>query len=342
MKSGDYKKWILENSVIVGAILSVIVVSAAAYWVFSNESRNRRAQVQERAHLISTILEEEVINIFDFVESYLTLVRNQYYEDRNVESIKNLLDIAPINERSFSHLTLIDRDGTPTFNSRYVIRPGSSAADREYFKHFQKNDTDELYISLPHVGRNSNKVVVRAVKRLEDPDGNFDGVIFIAIDVDRLVRFFKELDLGENSSATIVGLDKRIRSRSHYGELGPGQDISGSRIWKELEKRPTGSYRQTSVVDQVERLYTYRKLEDYLLIVAIGVPVNFVGKLESDISWLASSFTGIAITIVLLLSVIAVRESIFSRRLRKSNTAKDEFLGQSPSIKFMFVSSGVP
>ena len=77
--------------------------------------------------------------------------------------------------------------------------------------------------------------------------------------------------IGGNSSATLVGLDKRILIRqSKKGFDGMGQTVSQSKLWEELPKSDTGSYRQTSIVDGVTRLWTYRKVGDFPLFAVIG------------------------------------------------------------------------
>jgi signal transduction histidine kinase len=82
------------------------------------------------------------------------------------------------------------------------------------------------------------------------------------------------MQIGPMSSATLVGDDKFVRSRSSYGPKGPGQNISGSQIWERLEESPVGLYLQTSVVDDVTRYYAYRKVSNFPLVVAIGLSVE--------------------------------------------------------------------
>ncbi len=319
--------WVMSRTVLIATAVSVVLVAVAAFWLVSQETETRKVQIEERANLLALSLEEEIRTTFDFADTYLKLIRAEYQRNRNAQALSTLMNKVPLPDLLYSHVTVVDKTGKPIFNSQYEIRADSSASDRQYFRHFVNSTDDDLFISLPHEGRNSGKIVVRAVRRLSDAQGGFDGVIFVAIDADRMVKFFRELELGEESSATVVGLDKRIRSRSHYGRLGPGQDISGSRIWTELAIKPVGSYRQTSVVDGVERIYSYRQLASYPLIVAIGVPLDFISQSEQDVRLMAFGFGGLAIIVIILLASIAIRESVNTRRLRVSNTAKDQFLG---------------
>lgn len=315
------------QKILLASALLLFGTFVGVYWLVHEESKTRQSEITGRANWIAYAFEEEVNTAFTFADTYLKMLRDIYEEDRSVSELKKHLLTAPLEESHFSHVTLINREGRPVYNSKYPINPKSNAFDRPYFQHFVETNSEELYISLPHKGRNSNKSVIRAVRRINDEFGNFDGVMFVAIDADRLVKFFRELDLGEDSSATLVGLDKRIRARSHYGRLGPGQDISGSQLWKHIEESPIGTYQQTSIVDSIERIYSYRQLRHYPLVVAIGVPLNFYGQASDDIRFIALGFGTLGAIIVILLTYLAIRESENAFRLAKSNAAKDQFLG---------------
>jgi signal transduction histidine kinase len=161
---------------------------------------------------------------------------------------------------------------------------------------------DELLISQPHKGRNSGKLIVRLVRHYNKPDGKFGGVIFVALETKHITEFFNTMKIGPRSSATLVGEDKNMRARSSYGRLGPGQNISGSRIWKELESSPNGLYRQVSVVDNITRYYAYRRVPEFPLIVAIGMSVD---DLYQESAWALLHNYAVALLATLLILITA-------------------------------------
>ena len=216
----------------------------------------------------------------------------------------------PLNHSIASHVTIIDAEGNPVLVSGHEIKPGSTAQDRDYFLHQQQATDDELYISRPHRGRNSGKLIVRLVRRYPNAAGDFGGVMFIALEVDNITQFFNAMKLGPLSSATLVGTDRYIRARSTYGPQGPGQDISDSRIWRELEASPTGLYRQVSVVDDVTRYYAYRALENFPLVVAIGISVD-------DLQSAIAPQTTYIYTLAFLLTLLIVGTALYLYRQRQ-------------------------
>jgi hypothetical protein len=225
----------------------------------------------ERAQEMAVFFERDTRKILMTADAYVQEARRLYELSGDVRDVEDFVSKALPQNDMISHLTVIGADGVPLLVSGHKLKPGVTAADREYFKYQQQSTGDEVYISLPHLGRNSGKLTVRLVRRLTGPDGAFGGVVFAAINEDQFTAFYKTLNLGDKSSATVVGLDKKLRARSSYGRLGPGQDISGSRIWKELGESEIGLYSQLSVVDDVQRWYAYHSVEEYPLVVAMGL-----------------------------------------------------------------------
>jgi signal transduction histidine kinase len=116
------------------------------------------------------------------------------------------------------------------------------------------------------------------------------------------------MQIGPMSSATLVGTDRYVRSRSTYGPRGPGQNISGSQIWQRLSESPQGLYLQTSVVDNITRYYAYRQVPDFPLVVAIGLSVN---DFQQAIEVARLNHYSIAFLATLLIVVTAI---FFSRQ----------------------------
>ncbi len=263
------------------------------------EEENRFSDVAEQANRIAVFFESHVVGIFQYGDAYLKLVRREYLRNYDTARIEQLMDEVPLNKSIASHITIIDENGTPLMVSDHEIKPGTTASDRDYFK-FQKDaKADELLISKLHMGRNSGELIVRLVRRYEKPDGEFGGVIFLALEADNITGFFNAMQLGPKSSATLVGKDKFVRSRSSYGSRGPGQNISGSQIWQRLEESPIGQYLQTSVVDGVTRHYAYREVPDFPLVVAIGISVD---DFQHSITHSRLNYYAVALLVTLLIA----------------------------------------
>jgi signal transduction histidine kinase len=251
-----------------------LLVWIVSYSFVAREEAMRLKDAADQAHQISVFFERHVVGIFDYGDAYLKLVRREYLRNYDLAHVEQLMAEVPLDKSIASHITIMDENGVPLLVSGHEIKPGVTARDRDYFKFQQNSQTDELLVSRLHRGRNSGKLIIRLVRRFDKPDGEFGGVIFLALEAKYITEFFNTMQIGPKSSATLVGDDKFVRSRSSYGPKGPGQNISGSQLWDRLEENPVGLYLQTSVVDDVTRYYAYRKLPSFPLIVAIGLSVE--------------------------------------------------------------------
>ena len=256
------------------AVLLSLIVWIVSYNFVMQEEERRFQSAADQANRIAVFFERHVVGIFQYGDAYLKLVRREYVRDYDIAKIEALMEEVPLNQSIASHITIMDENGTPLLVSGHQIKPGVTAKDRDYFI-FQENATsDELLVSRLHKGRNSGKLIIRLVRRYLKPNGEFGGVIFLALEAKHVTEFFNTMQIGPKSSATLVGKDKFVRARSSYGSRGPGQNISSSQIWQRLEESPQGLYLQTSVVDDITRYYAYREVPDFPLVVAIGLSVD--------------------------------------------------------------------
>ena len=231
--------------IIVGAVL------VAATWVVTDHiidvEREQKLELSaQNANNLASFFEEHTLQTIRYTDSYLKSARREYVKNGDVVAVLKMIVEVPLDHSIVSHITIIDETGAPQMVSGFEIKPDSTARDRDYFKAVKQNEADQVFISLPHMGRNSGRPLVRLARRITLQDGSFGGVIFAAIEAKRFTDFFNALSLGPNSAATLVGTDKKIRARSRYGRLGPGQDISDSQLWEELEKSPKGLYRRAA------------------------------------------------------------------------------------------------
>lgn len=315
---------------VVGAVL-IVGIWVGTLQVINFEHQRKLEQGAEKARNLAHFFEDHVGQTIRYGDTYLKAARREYVEHGGVEAVRRMVENVPIDQSDISHVTVIDAQGTPLLVSGHTVRPGTTAKDRPYFLHQKYAEADEVYISLPHRGRNSGKLLIRLTRRITLHDGSFGGVIFAALDVDKFTEFFENLNLGRQSSATLVGTDKKIRARSSYGQLGPGQDISGSRIWQELAQNPIGLYKQTSVVDGVTRHYAYRKLPDFPLIVAIGVSTEDISQAAAQFDLPAMTIASLATLIVLILTTLICREFSIRRRLQASEARIGSIIDNVPA-----------
>ena len=267
--------------VLVCAVL-VSVPWSITFWSISEHHAEHLASKLNHAERVAIFFERNVIQLFNYSDNYVRSARRAYLNDGGIGGVESYLAAVPLDKTIVSHVTIIGSDGVPILNSAHALRPGVNAVDRGYFKAMKAATDDRLFISKPHKGRNSGKLIVRVVRRISLPDGAFGGVVFAAMEAKSFTEFMKAHHLGPASEAALVGLDKSLRALSNAGINGLKIDISQSGLWGRLQSEKTGIIREISPVDGLERYVAYRQLEAYPLVVKIGVSAAAMTQLDAN------------------------------------------------------------
>lgn len=287
------------------------VTWTATYTITEREKRDALQSATLHSDRLVEFFERHAGTTFQYADDYIKTVRRLFRHDRSLNSVREYMTAVPPSSTILSHVTIMDAAGSPIFIStgreEKKIRPGIHARDRAYYKFQKSNQSDSVYISTARTGRDTGLMTVRLVRRITNAAGEFDGLLFAAIKVPQLLNFFESMRLGDNSSVTIVGLDKTIRIRqSQNGFEGIGKAVPQSQLWERLPQSATGSYRQLSVVDGVTRLWAYRKVGDFPIVAVIGTA-------DEDTLAALSDIQAFRYAVAFLISAVGVVLVFFAR-----------------------------
>jgi PAS domain S-box-containing protein len=316
-------------AVILVGVAALIVNWTAFLSLAADERRDIRQASEAQARQASIYFKESVTTAFRYADSYTKAFRKEYLENgEKLEPPKQFIALFPFDPEIVSHLTIMDANGTPLYNTGTPVIPGRNAADRDYFQETRDTLEDVPHVSMALRGRLTGKAVLRVIRRITRPDGSFGGIVFTALEGERIVELVKSLSLGAASSGTLVGMDKLVRARFSGGRFDFGQDISRSPMWEMLQTSASGHYLQTSAVDGVLRHYYYHKIEGFPLVGIIGVAESdlTLRKTASD-----RSHYLIAATITLLILVMVfftLRQFAARRKLEQATDALRQREGQ--------------
>lgn len=197
-------------------------------------------------------------------------------------------------------ISLIDRNGDVIeTNLDKMVGKRASVADREHFRLPRDTPGDALFISRPVLGRVSNRWSVQFVRKMFDAAGAFDGVIVGSLDPAFLSRFCTSLDIG-NGALLLLGRDGIVRSGAPEAVAKLGDDLSESLVMTGASITTHGTVRTIGTRDGVERTFSWRGVEPYGLIVAVGVStedalIDYRRDLNAGIAM------GIAVTVLSLI-----------------------------------------
>ena len=176
-------------------------------------------------------------------------------------------------QSSPDHMTLqigiTDRVGEVTQNSVPMHGQRVDLADREHFRVHLDPDRDTIFISKPVIGRLTKQCTVQYTRKLLGRDGQFAGVGVNSVSCDDLSRFYQTVDIGDGF-VLLAGLDGVIRG---YGPVRPGvvgTDLSQSPEFAPALATPEGTLTAAAPWDRVTRIISFRRLEQYPLVVLVG------------------------------------------------------------------------
>ena len=258
-------------------LLGIVLIWTAVLHSLSAE-RNQALQgaLQETSNL-SRAFEEHIVRSLAAVDQTLLYMRDSYERDpaafdvsvwaRNTQALTDLT----------FQISLIGRDGIVIGSN---LMPGSDRidlSDREHFRVQRDSTEDRLFVSKPVLGRVSHKWSIQLTRKIRDKDGAFDGVIVVSLDPQYLSRFYEAVDIGQQGSVALIGLDGVIRARASRAgaasssEQVIGRSLAGGQLLSHYARDTSGTYIGRSEIDGKRRVVAYRGVRGYTLIVSVAV-----------------------------------------------------------------------
>lgn len=226
-------------------------------------------------------------------------------------------------------LFVYDRDGNWLANSFGEAPPGANNADREYFIYHRLHPDDHgAHVGLPVRSRTTGDWIIPLSRRLEDARGNFAGVALATISIDFFRQFYGTFDIRESGTINLVLNDGTVLVRSPYTETAIGTSIANGQIFSRLlPQSPTGTAMLPSIVDGVLRMYSYRQIQGYPLVVVAALA-------ERDIlaDWRADTTRQLFVVIVLA-SLLALFGFYLLRLIKQSQKTEAELMATRDALR---------
>jgi signal transduction histidine kinase len=194
---------------------------------------------------------------------------------RSADQVASFVQAGYLERGSQLDLTAMRRQGvidTEIFNQADIV--DASAVDPSEQASFEVpllTDAGALFVSQPVVDRVTDKWSIQLTRRLHLADGRFGGLVVLSVDPEYFTRFYGELDLGSKGLMGLYGLDGVGRARRVGQKDEFGTNAAKSVMFDQLrEGQLEGSYTEYSAVDGVQRLYYFRKIPGYPMVVMAG------------------------------------------------------------------------
>ncbi len=309
----------------------VCVIWIGLFWKIEVEKKHETDNAIKETKNYARSFEEHTLRTIRGADQTVLFLKSEYERQGRSIDIPQYVSEGRFSSQPFVLMGVIDEEGIFAISNQ-VPFVESYLGDREHFRVHRGNDSKQLFISKPVLGRSSGKWSIQMTRRVNKPEGSFGGVAVVSVDPYYFSEFYKQVDLGKNSSIALIGRDGVVRVRQDGQTVNVGQDFSNSVVIKKLLASDSGHYITRSMVDGIKRIYGYRALSDYPLVVAVGVDKVEVYKgLNERIVgyyWLAGAITlGIILFVGLLLAIIA-RQKLTAQELKQARDGLEAQVGQ--------------
>ncbi|MEZ2352257.1 ATP-binding protein [Caballeronia sp. RCC_10] len=277
------RNFALTRRVLLLVLATSVLIPMACLCIYGYYDYQRRfADAEELTERLARVANEHALKVLDL---------NQQLETRVVDTLGDSDDANIASRQQALHRALDDMSGTlpqvaaiSVFgangallaNSRWYPAPQVSIAERDDFRS-ARAIAPVTYFSLPLRGKVANSDIFTATMGRVSRDGQFLGVVSIALKRDYFTDFYHEIAAGDN--ALVIGLYRRdggllVRFPSAGNGAQPAPDTPFTHAFRNNELY--GRLQMTSTIDHVERVLAYRRVGDFPLYVAAGYATSAV------------------------------------------------------------------
>jgi PAS domain S-box-containing protein len=251
--------------------LGVIALTA---WMIWDAHRIRWAHAVQTSENLASALGHDIqrnIEIYDL--SLRALIEGLDLPDlaNTSANVRNhVLFDGALSAEGLGAILVLDEKGEIILDSRAPGAPHTDMSNIDYFKTNRDRPGLGLYLSPPSRSRTNGTLVMAISRRIDRPDGSFAGVAVGFLRLAYLEKLFKGVDLGPGGTVALFRSDGRVVMRTPFDEQDLGQDYSGSTLFEEFAKSPTGHFEVTARLDAVHRLFVYQRLGNLPLVLSVG------------------------------------------------------------------------
>ncbi|MBV4519487.1 sensor domain-containing diguanylate cyclase [Pseudomonas sp. SWRI74] len=315
-------------TLMVAVCLSMAVIVIWEAW--SSRQYHLHDKEVAMSNLAQTLASQAQASIKQADTLLFTLVdrlENEGIDEGRINRLQRLLS-AQRSELSQIHgLFVYDETGQWIANSNGAEVGVANNSDREYFI-FHRDHPDRG----PHIGpsiksRSSGEWIMTVSRRINHPDGSFAGVALATIYLSHFLQLYDSIDIGNNGVINLIADDARIVVRRPFHEADIGSSLAKSPLFTQLlPTSSSGTARLKSIIDGVERVTGYRRVEGYPLVVFAALNQD-----EVLASWRKESLLSAAI-VSLLLGFLGVLGYRLIKLMQQQNRIQVELLGAQDKL----------
>jgi diguanylate cyclase (GGDEF)-like protein len=229
----------------------------------------------------------------------------------SLEQVQKLLMLRVAELPLLHGLSVYAGDGRQLVNSQAAgAKKMHGAQQRKYFQYHRDHTDRGPHIGPPMRSPSTGEWIITISRRLEHADRSFAGVVLATVRLQYFKQFYDSFDIGREGAILLALDDGTLLVRRASHETPNWINIAHGAVFREYHANgPVGTAMLRARADNVERLYSYRHLGTYPLIVATALSEQEI--LEN---WWADTWRD-AIAITLLVAALAIMGSRLIRQI---------------------------
>jgi diguanylate cyclase (GGDEF)-like protein/PAS domain S-box-containing protein len=248
--------------------VAILGLSAAREWS-AREAALKVAEV-DQANLARS-LTQHAEDSFDLLDtSILGAVTRLETDGTGRATLSKLQDILVARKAASKRVNaigIVDEHGDWLASSGGM---GKNLSDREYFRHHRQSTDRAVFIGRPVKSSMTGEWVVTLSRRFNHADGSFGGLVVASIGAEYFSGFYRQFDLGESGTISLVSADGIILARVPDNGANVGRDVSEGAIFKAVRAGgSTGANYLKSQLDGLLRISFHQQSSRYPFIVVV-------------------------------------------------------------------------
>ncbi|MBP5077476.1 GGDEF domain-containing protein [Pseudomonas chlororaphis] len=298
------------------AFLMVVTISILSIYGIqvTNSKAHELAQARLTSGNLALSIAQQATDTFDEANLILEelIERLDDQSPQALEKTQKLLKKRVFTTEQLHGLFFYDQQGRWILTSFDYQPVAANNSDRDYFKFHQENVTLSPRVGAALRSRTTGEWVIPLTRRVNDAQGHFKGVVLASIKMDYFDKFFARFNIDDQGAIFLALPQGTLIARRPFDEKLIGTSLAKGEIFSvHIPKAPAGSVMVKSIIDGVDRLFGYRVLYKYPLVVAAA------NSRESILSsWRADTYKMTAMIAVVLLINLLVGILLF-KQVRK-------------------------
>ena len=259
------------------ALIAALALVALLTYTLARERATAITVAQAETRNFARVLEEHARQTLRLVDISLAqadaalarLRRAGNFDPAQARQV--LTELLPLDRRVRSFLVL-DRGGNVVLSTAAdEATAGESRAGHDYFVPHVRGADRELVFGVPERSTVDGAWLLPVSRRISAPAGEYVGVLVAMVPIAYFQPFYDSIDRGPDGFVALFLSGGWAAVSSSDDRALVNRDWSQAPMFREhVPGWPTGTVREPGPWDDIERIYSYRALNDYPVVVAFG------------------------------------------------------------------------